>query len=327
MSTELETAGMASAGALTDPVARGGRRAICSNCGADTVEKYCPNCGQLNKNFHRPLVKLIGEIVAETFSFDGRLARTLPALMISPGKVTKAYLEGKRAAYVPPFRLYLIASLVFFGVVFGLIERSAPEEVRFDPSAVAESDVQVQIAGAQANASDLLNEDGSVNREAVYDILLEEFGDPDSKRMRRARVIVDQLINAYENQTLLQMILQEWAPRLSLLLFPVFALFLTLVYAWRRGLFVYDHVITALHFQTFIYLLSVVLLGAGFFIGGWAAPVFFLAPAIYLYRMLRTVYGTGRIMSAARMFVLLGLTTVSVFTLTILLLVIGVSQV
>ena len=40
--------------------------------------------------------------------------------MIRPGRLTLDYLEGKRARYMPPFRMYLVLSVIFFVVAFFL---------------------------------------------------------------------------------------------------------------------------------------------------------------------------------------------------------------
>jgi hypothetical protein len=64
--------------------------------------------------YHRPFFSLVGDVFDGLFSLDGRVARTLPALIARPGRVSRLYLEGARARFVPPFRLYIIASLVFF---------------------------------------------------------------------------------------------------------------------------------------------------------------------------------------------------------------------
>ena len=45
---------------------------------------------------------------------DSRLWRTLITLWFKPGKLTNEFIAGRRAAYVPPFRLYLIMSVIFF---------------------------------------------------------------------------------------------------------------------------------------------------------------------------------------------------------------------
>jgi len=49
---------------------------------------------------------------------DSRLWRTVVPLLIRPGQLTRDYLEGRRARYMPPFRTYLVLSVVFFVVAF-----------------------------------------------------------------------------------------------------------------------------------------------------------------------------------------------------------------
>lgn len=46
--------------------------------------------------------------------FDSRLWRTLVALWFRPGWLTLEFIRGRRMAYLPPFRLYLIVSVVLF---------------------------------------------------------------------------------------------------------------------------------------------------------------------------------------------------------------------
>jgi hypothetical protein len=88
--------------------------APCQNCGAPLTGKYCATCGQR----HDPHIHSLGEFVAEATESithaDSRLWRTLWALIAKPGFLTKEFLEGRRARYLPPFRLYLVLSVVFF---------------------------------------------------------------------------------------------------------------------------------------------------------------------------------------------------------------------
>jgi hypothetical protein len=46
--------------------------------------------------------------------FDDRLLRTLWLLVRQPGRLTLEYLAGRRMTYVPPLRLYLVASVAYF---------------------------------------------------------------------------------------------------------------------------------------------------------------------------------------------------------------------
>lgn len=56
--------------------------------------------------------ELLAELLDDAFNLDNRLFRTLKALATQPGKITLTYLEGKRMMYIPPFRLYLLLSIL-----------------------------------------------------------------------------------------------------------------------------------------------------------------------------------------------------------------------
>jgi hypothetical protein len=60
------------------------------------------------------LHKLLVEALGDLYNFDSRLWRSLGLLLFKPGRLTREYLEGRRARYVPPFRLYVVLSLLFF---------------------------------------------------------------------------------------------------------------------------------------------------------------------------------------------------------------------
>ncbi|MCM4160062.1 DUF3667 domain-containing protein [Antarcticibacterium flavum] len=88
----------------------------CLNCGhsLDRSEKYCSNCGQLNSTKKLAFDDFFNEFFAGVFAYDSRVRRTFKALMFSPGKVSRDYIQGKRMRYANPFRFYLSASILFF---------------------------------------------------------------------------------------------------------------------------------------------------------------------------------------------------------------------
>ena len=82
---------------------------------------------------------------------------------------------------------------------------------------------------------------------------------------------------------------------------------LAVLYAWHRRHYIYDHIITALHVQTFIYLLATgcVLTGAVFpALLGWLVTAGIFLGIFYIYRQLRVTYDTGRFMAALRTLIL-----------------------
>ena len=90
----------------------------CLNCGTRLRGQYCGNCGQRARNRLISLWQLLSEAFGDLLELDSRLWRTLIPLLIRPGQLTRDYLEGRRARYMPPFRMYLVLSVIFFVVAF-----------------------------------------------------------------------------------------------------------------------------------------------------------------------------------------------------------------
>lgn len=89
---------------------------ICPNCENefDNNFEFCPHCGQKNKDHKLDFKYFVQEFLAGSFNLDSKIFRTLKLLIFYPGKLTKEFIDGKRVAYIPPVRLYLIFSLVYF---------------------------------------------------------------------------------------------------------------------------------------------------------------------------------------------------------------------
>ncbi len=86
----------------------------CRNCGVHAPDHYCPRCGQDTKEHPPAFREFVHEFVLHYFAAEGRLWRTLGALVLHPGRLTIEYLRGRKLAYVLPLRLYLTVSVVFF---------------------------------------------------------------------------------------------------------------------------------------------------------------------------------------------------------------------
>lgn len=95
---------------VTNPVS--GR---CLNCGEALNGAFCAACGQRSVSANPTMSELAGDAWQELSGYDGRLAATFRNLL-RPGRLTIDYLQGRRARYLSPVRLYLIASVVYFVV-------------------------------------------------------------------------------------------------------------------------------------------------------------------------------------------------------------------
>jgi hypothetical protein len=88
--------------------------ARCKNCDALLLGRFCANCSQA-ADVHVPTtMELVHELLEGLTHSDSRLWRTLTTLWLKPGKLTEEFVAGRRVAYLPPFRLYLILSITFF---------------------------------------------------------------------------------------------------------------------------------------------------------------------------------------------------------------------
>lgn len=88
--------------------------AHCLNCGALLVGEYCARCGQHVKHHVHSTWETVKEFFEDLFHTDQRLWRTLVPLTFRPGLLTLEYLRGRRVSFTPPFRLYIVLSLIFF---------------------------------------------------------------------------------------------------------------------------------------------------------------------------------------------------------------------
>ena len=88
----------------------------CPNCGYifREAENYCPNCGQENHDLNVPVKHLVEEFLEGTLHYDTKFWVTFKYLLFKPGLLTEKFNNGQRASYVPPFRLYVFISLIFF---------------------------------------------------------------------------------------------------------------------------------------------------------------------------------------------------------------------
>ncbi|MEH6406477.1 MAG: DUF3667 domain-containing protein, partial [Leeuwenhoekiella sp.] len=92
------------------------RGVVCLNCDQplDLSDRYCPYCGQINTTKKLSFKDFFEEFFGSIFSYDSKFRRTISALILHPGKITREYISGKRTMYSNPFRFYFTVSIIFF---------------------------------------------------------------------------------------------------------------------------------------------------------------------------------------------------------------------
>lgn len=90
----------------------------CANCHyafpSDRPNEFCPRCGQQNHEVNLSFGHIAEETLEGIFHFDGKVFRTAKLLLFRPGELTRRFVAGQRVPYVPPIRLYVFISFVFF---------------------------------------------------------------------------------------------------------------------------------------------------------------------------------------------------------------------
>lgn len=89
---------------------------VCDNCGHQLIvnDHYCSHCGQDNNTPNQPIRHLLVELFEAFTHLDHKVFLTFQNLFLHPGKYSLEYIENKRYRYVPPVRLYIFVSAVFF---------------------------------------------------------------------------------------------------------------------------------------------------------------------------------------------------------------------
>jgi hypothetical protein len=97
---------------------------VCPNCRKilSNEDVFCPKCGQKRLDEKDFLVrKLIAKSFGDFFHFDSKFIHTLIPLLFKPGKLTVEFMQGRRAKYFQPFKMFLFISVFYFILAgFGL---------------------------------------------------------------------------------------------------------------------------------------------------------------------------------------------------------------
>lgn len=171
----------------------------CLNCGATLPGAFCPACGQKAQAARQPVGTLVRETFTEMFGLDGRFWRSVGALLVRPGHLTREYVAGRRMRYLRPLRLYLTSTLAFF-FLLSVLDPAARLERQLAESSGADSlvvparriaQIDSALAAARSDSADaavsaldssVAGAPGAGGWEAdVEDIVL----DSDRRRQRR----------------------------------------------------------------------------------------------------------------------------------------------
>ncbi len=296
----------------------------CLNCGAQLRGQYCGNCGQRARSRLISLWELISDAFGDLFEIDSRLWQTLILLIMRPGQLTRDYLQGRRARYMPPFRSYLVLSLIFFLVAFfdpheelGLLfepesESAASTDAAAHREAVleelAEEEIIIGSDDESDEDSDGFNIQFDSDDESDVECEIDESDFEDIPGWLARRLTPERMKRICEQTKLdngRQVIenLVDNIPAALIVLLPVMALVLKALYPLSRRYYV-EHLLFFVHFHAFFFLILTLqilfarlaeLLHVPENISVVTLVVASLYIPVHLFISMRRVYGQGRV--------------------------------
>ncbi len=303
----------------------------CANCGQHLHGHFCSNCGQ-QAHVHRSLAHVGEEFLHGITHFDGKAWQTLPMLIFRPGRLTRDYIMGKRARYIAPVPLFLlVVFLMFFVFSFVHMPHMSGDSEPLTPTdaavalakidkSLADIDQQMIKAKAANRTDDIAGLKTSraalefgrkqvlarekkdylknplVDTDAMLGEVKDHFDKGDFKVNLGNETLNERARTALKNPQLALYKVQGKIYKFSFLLVPLSLPWLWLMFAFRRGVRMYDHAVFALYSISFMSLLFVIgslALALGITIPGLFLFLIFVAPALHWYVQLKGTYSLG----------------------------------
>ena len=284
----------------------------CENCGAALAGPFCHRCGQHDFEFHRSFWHVFLEALENLFHFEGKFFRNVVTLLFRPGQLTADFNAGKRAAQMPPFRLYVFVSFIFFLLIFLGGEKANPAT----PGQTAVTSTEVgdawhQVATAMKSADG--NDPAKVNRApeevaaktkagtpvaATETAIAPAPAKPDPEMAGFLLYLKEQgrRIDDPAYRQRLGTSIKSHLPHLLMVCLPLFALYTRVLFR-KSGQVYLQHLVVSVHFHTFIYLWVLFARGwtalaslPGWGLDGWVGFACSIWLCLYPLLMLRRLF-------------------------------------
>jgi hypothetical protein len=312
---------------------------VCANCHVDLAGEYCAACGQRHEPHVHTLSHFAGEAFESISHADSRLWRTLGYLLTRPGFLTREFFAGRRVSYLPPFRLYLVISVMFFlvagpGKDTEIIhiesettvsgdDVTTNNNIKFgidsDDEELAETHKEVAKANAKIGAAVAIAEEAKAGSDAAAAIkdesgvskgvrdFCDEFRDQADSTNDARNNLRDRCRQlASDGGRELSAKIVHNLPRAMFIFLPILAGIMKLLY-WRPKRYYVEHLLFLLHNHAFIFLalIPLVLVSRIPYVGEYAGLLRFAVISYmiwYVFRAMRNYYGQGRGRTFAKYF-------------------------
>lgn len=102
---------------VSDSAPEAGSASSCPNCGGEKVAVYCADCGQRQGEEVLSVRYWLREFADAWLSLDGRVPRSVRALLFRPGFLTREWHQGRRTGYSRPLFLCLWSGIILVAAV------------------------------------------------------------------------------------------------------------------------------------------------------------------------------------------------------------------
>jgi hypothetical protein len=265
----------------------------CPNCNQPLAAKdrFCRNCGQSTRDLKVPFKHLVLEALEGVFHIDNNIFRTIGALLFKPGLLTAEFIAGRRKRYVPPVRLYIFISFIFF-----LIIAVNPAHFRHSDSHGATGETQKDFFDSEAYNKSII----SFNDMKTND--LKGMSDTQIDSILAAREIAPTWINRHMARRLARIgdagraeFRHQTHKGISYMMFFLMPVFGWIVYLFnrKRAKYYLDCLIFSVHFHCFVFILL-----AGYKIFEWFGQSSIVSLAVLLimiiYLLLASIKAFGQ---------------------------------
>jgi hypothetical protein len=237
-------------------------------------------------------------------------------LFTRPGFLTREYVQGRRVSYLPPVRLYLVASVLFFLSLS--LETLIPS--------IQNSKFLQELAETGDLDDALVNTVDSLKAAVLSETALDSgFSQVDTASVisSSSAAVVEIGGNEFNfQQQDFRSTFSDNFAKVMFLLLPVAALQLKALY-WRRQKRYIEHLIFSLHVHAFIFSLLILTVILDYKFVMWGVIIGSLS---YLYLALKRYYEQSHPKTAAKMLLLLfsyGMTLMLVMTFTMIVTAVG----
>jgi hypothetical protein len=276
----------------------------CLNCGTEVAGRFCQQCGQENVEVKESFLQLLRHFLEDLTHFDGKLWKTIKLLLFKPGSLTKLYMEGKRASYIHPIRMYLFVSAVFFLFMFTGDVPEKPEDLAANAKAPKDF-----VSGFNEGFKVDLEKD-SIEYKTVEEYNAAQQKLPQSKRDQWLDATVKkkgiELNEKYQGdkfkigQALIEKF-EHYFSRMLYISLPIFAFFIWVLYRRNKHHFFVDHMIFSIHlycaFYIILFIVNLISIVIDYFSNnssGFFGFIVALTLFFYLYKSLKNHFGQSR---------------------------------